>query len=173
MSSNLAADRHIANLVARYAELVDDGDFAGLGALFADASFTGSSASATGSDAVRAMFENPVITYADGTPRTKHVTTNLIIDVDEEAGTAAARSYFTVLQSVDGHSPEIIAAGRYRDRFRRHDGNGGSPSGESGSSSRATSAVTSARSSCASGKWSGCRDRHPRHGRVRDVPARA
>jgi hypothetical protein len=33
--------RAIENLIATYAELVDDGDFAGLGALLADATFTG------------------------------------------------------------------------------------------------------------------------------------
>ena len=34
--------RAIDNLIAAYAEFVDDGDFAGLGALLADATFTGS-----------------------------------------------------------------------------------------------------------------------------------
>ncbi|MEV0194890.1 nuclear transport factor 2 family protein [Nonomuraea sp. NPDC050691] len=121
VSAGLPAHRHIENLVARYAELVDDGDFAGLGALLGDASFVGSSGPVTGSDAIRTMFENTVIIYADGTPRTRHVITNIIVDVDDAAGTAAARSYFTVLQSVDGRPLEIIAAGRYRDRFLLRD----------------------------------------------------
>src|SRR4029450_9181130 len=38
----------------------------------------------------------------DGVPRTKHVITNLTIEVDEAAGTATARSYFTVLQATAG-----------------------------------------------------------------------
>ena len=67
--------------------------------------------------------------YADGTPRTKHVTTNLVIDADEAAGTATARSYFTVLQQVDDHPLEIVIAGRYHDRFAASTGPGGSPSG--------------------------------------------
>jgi hypothetical protein len=29
----------------------------------------------------------------DGTPRTKQVTTNIVIDVDEPSGTAASRSF--------------------------------------------------------------------------------
>jgi hypothetical protein len=33
--------RAIENLIATYAELVDDGDFAGVGILLADATFTG------------------------------------------------------------------------------------------------------------------------------------
>jgi hypothetical protein len=42
--------RAIENLIATYAELVDDGDFAGLGALLADATFTGSGAPVSGPD---------------------------------------------------------------------------------------------------------------------------
>jgi len=36
------------------------------------------------------MLRDNVIVYDDGTPRTKHVTTNIAIEVDEEAGTAVA-----------------------------------------------------------------------------------
>jgi hypothetical protein len=57
--------------------------------------------------------------YPDGTPGTKHVTTNLILDIDEEEGTASARSYFTVLQAVPGLPLQPIVAGRYHDRFER------------------------------------------------------
>ena len=34
-----------------------------------------------------------------GTRRTKHITTNVLIDVDEDAGTASARSYWVLLTS--------------------------------------------------------------------------
>jgi hypothetical protein len=40
--------RAIENLIATYAELVDDGDFAGLGALLANATFTGGGAPVSG-----------------------------------------------------------------------------------------------------------------------------
>jgi hypothetical protein len=62
-----------------------------------------------------------VILYEDGTPRTQHVTTNVVVDVDEPAGTATARSRVTVFQAVPGLPLQPIAAGRYRDRFQRHD----------------------------------------------------
>ena len=81
--------RAIENLIAAYAELVDDGDFAAVGVLLADATFTGASGSVSGRDAIEKMLRENVITYADGTPRTKHVTTNLAIEVDEETSTAA------------------------------------------------------------------------------------
>jgi 3-phenylpropionate/cinnamic acid dioxygenase small subunit len=114
--------RAIENLIAAYAELVDDGDFAGLGRLLADATFAGSGAAVSGPDAIEQMFRDMLIVYDDGTPQTKHVTTNVVIDVDEEAGTAVARAYFTVLQALPGLPLQPIVSGRYRDRFDRHDG---------------------------------------------------
>jgi hypothetical protein len=45
--------RAIENLIASYAELVDDGDFAGVGMLLADATFTGGAGSVSGRAAIR------------------------------------------------------------------------------------------------------------------------
>ena len=92
--------RAIEGLIATYAELVDDGDFPAVGRLLADATFVAGARSVTGRDAIEKMLRDNVIVYADGTPRTKHVTTNLAIEVDEDAGTATSRSYFTVLQAL-------------------------------------------------------------------------
>jgi hypothetical protein len=33
-------------------------------------------------------------------PRTRHVTTNVVIEVDEQAGAATSRAYFTALQGL-------------------------------------------------------------------------
>jgi 3-phenylpropionate/cinnamic acid dioxygenase small subunit len=60
--------------------------------------------------------------YACGTPRTKHVITNPIIEIDEDAGTATCRSYYTVLQATDDLPLQVIAAGRYHDTFERVNG---------------------------------------------------
>ena len=117
-----SSHRAIENLIATYAELVDDGDFAGLGTLLAHATFTGSGAPVSGPDAIEKMFQDMLIVYDDGTPRTKHVTTNVIIEAEEEAGTAVSRAYFTVLQALSGLSLQPVASGRYRDRFERRDG---------------------------------------------------
>ncbi|KOG63956.1 aromatic-ring-hydroxylating dioxygenase [Streptomyces griseoflavus] len=114
--------RAIENLIARYAELVDDGDFAGLGVLLGDATFIGSGAPISGAEAIERMFRETLIVYGDGTPRTQHVTSNVAIEVDERAGTADARSYVTVLQALPELPLQVIAAGRYRDRFERRGG---------------------------------------------------
>jgi 3-phenylpropionate/cinnamic acid dioxygenase small subunit len=112
----------IQNLIATYAELVDDGDFAAVAMLLADASFTGGAASVSGRDAIEKMLRDSLIVYDDGTPRTKHITTNVAIEIDEDAGTAVSRSYFTVLQALPDLTLQPIVSGRYQDRFARRDG---------------------------------------------------
>jgi ketosteroid isomerase-like protein len=112
----------ISNLIYTYAERIDAGDFDGLADLFADAVVTAEGGmEARGRDAVLGMYRASTRRYEDdGTPKTKHVTTNLILDIDEAAGTAACRSYFTVFQAVPGHlALQPVVAGRYRDTFSR------------------------------------------------------
>jgi 3-phenylpropionate/cinnamic acid dioxygenase small subunit len=115
----------ISNLVFTYAELIDAGDFQRLAELFAHAEFTseGDPVIRRGTEQVLALYERFTRRYEDGTPKTKHVTTNLLIEVDDQAGTATSRSYFTVLQAVPGElALQPIVAGRYRDGFERVDG---------------------------------------------------
>ncbi|MEU8544050.1 nuclear transport factor 2 family protein [Streptomyces sp. NPDC048717] len=135
-SSSVSADlasiyRAIENLVARYAELVDDGDFTGLGLLLANATFSGGGAPVHGRNAIEQMFRNTLVIHDDGTPRTHHVTSNIAIEIDERTDTAVARSYVTVLQALPDLPLQTIAAGRYRDRFEHFAGSGASPNGTS------------------------------------------
>jgi 3-phenylpropionate/cinnamic acid dioxygenase small subunit len=113
----------VGALVYRYAELIDAGDLDGLAALFEHATWgAGTRAERLhGTEQVRRGYGG-VILYEDGTPRTKHVITNLVIDLDEMATHAAARSYFTVFQATDGLALQPIIAGRYEDRFDKVDG---------------------------------------------------
>lgn len=114
--------REIENLVYTYAELIDTGNLEGLAQLFSHAEFLGpdGKVAATGAEELLALQRRAVQIYEKtGTPLTKHVTTNLIIEVNETADSATARSYFTVLQSVEGLSLQPIIAGRYNDRFER------------------------------------------------------
>jgi ketosteroid isomerase-like protein len=114
----------IANLVATYAEHIDAGDFAAVGALFAHGAITGDAipGEVRGAEAVQQMYEQWTRRYDDGTPRTHHVMTNLIIEVDDQGATAAGRTYFTVFQQTPELPLQPIVAGRYVDRFERVDG---------------------------------------------------
>ena len=114
----------IAALVHTYAERIDAGDFEGVADLFTHAEVVGGGVARRGRDEVLAMYEESTRRYEDdGTPKTKHVTTNLIVDVDDDGGRAVGRSYFTVLQAVPGAlALQPIIAGRYHDEFERVDG---------------------------------------------------
>ncbi len=110
----------ITKLIYTYAERIDDGDFAGVGELFAHATLTfeGFGDAVTGRDAIQALYTRSTRRYEDGTPRTKHVMTNVMVDVDDGGATARSRSYFTVLQAVPGAlALQPVIAGRYRHTY--------------------------------------------------------
>jgi 3-phenylpropionate/cinnamic acid dioxygenase small subunit len=118
--------REIENLLYTYAERIDAGNLEGVADLFAHgriAAAAGATPEQTfeGRDRVLALYRGSTRIYEDGSPHTKHVTTNSIIEVDG-ANAASARSYFTVFQQVDDFPLQPIIAGRYHDTFRRIDG---------------------------------------------------
>jgi ketosteroid isomerase-like protein len=116
----------IKNLIYTYADRIDAGDYAGLAQLFEHAVITAEAMDdpIQGSDNVEAMYAASTRLYPDtGTPKTKHVTTNVIIEVDEASDTATARAYYTVMQAIAGSlALQPVIAGRYRDEFERVDG---------------------------------------------------
>ena len=119
--------REIENLLYTYAERIDGGDLEGLADLFAHGRILPSpnasrETAIEGRDGVLGMYRAATRLYADGTPRTRHVTTNAIIVVDDRLGTARARSYYTVLQQTDALPLQPIICGRYHDTFQRIDG---------------------------------------------------
>jgi hypothetical protein len=119
----------ILNLVHRYPELIDGGDFAGIGELFRDATIMmevpggKTMVEVKGADAVRRMYEATTRLYPDdGTPHTRHVISNEIVEIDEQAGTAVCRYYITVFQRTDAFPLAPVWANRYEDRLRRKGG---------------------------------------------------
>ncbi len=117
------ADRDvIAALIYAYAERLDGGDFEGLACLFTHATLRSNHRPEPrrGSAQALELYTSTVALY-DGTPHTKHVITNVVIEVDAASASATARSYFTVLQARPELPLQIIIAGRYHDRFARHD----------------------------------------------------
>jgi 3-phenylpropionate/cinnamic acid dioxygenase small subunit len=111
----------IAALVYGYAERLDAGDLEGVARLFADGTF----ARAGGPPrrgAAEVLAALGTVRLHDGRPQTQHVVTNLVVEVDEGAGTASARSRFTVFQATATLPLQPILAGRYHDRFERGPG---------------------------------------------------
>ncbi|WP_043769751.1 nuclear transport factor 2 family protein [Algiphilus aromaticivorans] len=114
--------RAIENLLYRYAERIDAGDFEGVAELFRHATIIAASGQhrIEGYEAVLAMYRGFTRLYDDGTPRTQHIVSNARIEVDGD--NALAHSRFTVLQATDALALQPIIAGRYEDRFHRVDG---------------------------------------------------
>lgn len=115
----------ITNQLHRIAEAMDAADFAALADLLRHADLVdGSSGTvlASGADAAVAHFQRLVKVHDDGTWRTKHVTTNPIIEIGDAGTVATCRSMYTVLQQTDRIPLQPIIAGRYRDRFAVIDG---------------------------------------------------
>ena len=118
------ASEAITKLIYTYAERIDAGDFAGVADVFAHATLTfeGFGDAVTGRDAIAALYARTTRRYEDGTPRTKHVMTNVMVDVADDGETASSRSYFTVLQAVPGQfALQPVIAGRYRHTYARMD----------------------------------------------------
>jgi ketosteroid isomerase-like protein len=115
----------ITQLIYTYAERIDAGDFAGVAQVFGGATLTfeGFGDAVSGSGAIQALYERTTRRYEDGTPRTKHVMTNVMVDLGADGATATSRSYFTVLQAVPGAlALQPVIAGRYRNAYARTDG---------------------------------------------------
>lgn len=118
-----SAETQITNLLGAYAERIDDGDLESTAELFRHAriklSGDGGDEVTVDADGILEVWRNFVVIYDDGTPRTKHVITNPIVEVDEAAGTGTCRSYYTVFQQTDTLALQPIITGRYHDRFER------------------------------------------------------
>ena len=119
--------REIENLIYHYAELIDAGDLDGVAALFARGRILGMEDGPPetvfeGAARVRQMYGMATRLYDDGTPKTKHLTSNVQIYVDDDADTARATAYYCVTQATPDLPLQIIVTGRYRDTFHRVDG---------------------------------------------------
>jgi ketosteroid isomerase-like protein len=111
----------IENLLYEYQERIDAGDLAGMAALFEHAVVGADTVETrwTGTAEVAQMFTAIMRIYDDGSPHTTHTTTNPIIHIDEQAGTATSRSVYVVYQQADRFALQPIITGRYHDRFER------------------------------------------------------
>ena len=116
MNSNEFA---ITNLIYKYNELIDEGDLNGAASLFqfAELIFPGFDGPQTYQTA-QILFKQLLIIYPNGTPNTRHIVTNPIIEIDEDQQTARCRSIYTVFQATDDLPLQPIVIGTYRDKFK-------------------------------------------------------
>jgi 3-phenylpropionate/cinnamic acid dioxygenase small subunit len=117
-------ETEISNLIYIYAESLDAGDLEKTCELFESAQLIDASSGAviSGSSDILSVYRHSIIIHGNSTPRTKHVTSNIIFDIDEGNGLVETRSYFTVFQQTAKLPLQTIIAGRYHDAFARTDG---------------------------------------------------
>ena len=113
----------IRNLLGEYCWRIDAGDFAGVGELFARGVLASEDgfAFATGAAEVEAWYAGGTQIH-DGSPRTKHIVADTVIDEPAADGSVQVRSSYVVLQAVGAAPPRPIITGRYIDTFRPDDG---------------------------------------------------
>ncbi|WP_404302784.1 nuclear transport factor 2 family protein [Alicycliphilus denitrificans] len=112
----------ITQLLYRYAEHIDQGQLEQAAAMFAQARIHAGGKQPLDVRELLALWRRLLILYPCGTPRTRHLITNSIINVADDRLSASARSCYTVLQAVDGFALQAIASGCYHDRFSCIDG---------------------------------------------------
>jgi hypothetical protein len=74
-------------------------------------------------DEACAMHTSTMVLYEDGTPRTKHVISNIDVSFSDDGRSARSRSSYTVLQGMDDFPLQVIVAGRCEDTYE-YDGQG-------------------------------------------------
>jgi hypothetical protein len=122
---SMDSERSISNLVYGLAEAIDDSDLDHIEALFGDATFTlAGREPRVGGARFREVIERGMLRH-EGSPRTLHVVTNLVIDIDGTGDAASSSSSISVLQCVPPAFPlQVVMVGRYLDRFVRDDAGG-------------------------------------------------
>ena len=116
------ADRDaVVALLAAYSDAIDAGDFAGVAEVLAAAEIQTEDGAvvATGRDQVLAMYEGTTKLHGDGTPRTAHLVTNVVVEAGDGPDELRARSRFVVFQATDRVPLQPVVVGRYDDVFVR------------------------------------------------------
>ena len=113
----------ITNLLYRYAELIDRGNLEAAAALFNNARIKiQNSTTLLNACELLTLWKQHLLIYPCGTPRTNHLITNPIIELDGSGLRATCRSCYTVYQATEDFPLQPIASGRYHDEFEQKDG---------------------------------------------------
>lgn len=118
--ANAAID--IPNLLYRYADLFDSGDFLEVARLFDAGCIVVDGHEIQGAEAIAGMWQSFVHIKEDGTPRTRHLITNPLITMSKDGQSSTCRSQWTVLQMTETLPLQVISSGRYLDSFALIDG---------------------------------------------------
>ncbi len=119
MSDDVTA---IVTLLYRYGALMDAGDFDGAADLLSGALIRLGEGKEILGRAMAPLWRDMIILYPCGTPRTQHMISNPIVELDATGALARCTALYTVYQQTDELPLQPIAAGRYEDEFVRDEG---------------------------------------------------
>jgi len=120
---NMSDREQILGLLNRYSYTVDSGDLDGFVALYEKAEmYVEGTPPKRGSKEIFDNVVSNVILHEDGTPRTRHISSNIELSIDEVAGTAKGQRYLTVIQQTETLPLQVIFSGHYHDEFVRENG---------------------------------------------------
>jgi ketosteroid isomerase-like protein len=120
--TRFAIESAIHQLHATYSHRVDNGDFTGVAEVLQHSVLDVVGTIVSGRENIQKFYEAGLQLHPDGTPRTWHTVTNVMIDIDANGKKASSSSYYTVHQQLDGFPLQPICTGKYLDEFKQHEG---------------------------------------------------
>ena len=117
----MSDEGEITALVNSYALLLDAGDLDAVAELFEHSTWRSEphGTVAHGIAEIRPIYEKLRV-YGDGTLRTKHLLTNMTVQLEPDGTTASSHCYWTVLQNaVPRQRIDVILSGQYVDKFEK------------------------------------------------------
>jgi len=125
--ARLVAHRQIEQKIYRMGYALENGDFELVGELLRHATFGADRLGRKimkGSQAIRDQYTRTNITYPGHGRATREMYTNVLIEIDLDAGTARSTTAYTVAQQIPATESrfELLVAGRYEDEWVRIDG---------------------------------------------------
>lgn len=113
----------IIGLINQYSFTLDQGDLRGFVNLFEHAHW--SVEGQAGHYGSKQLYDNvisKIIIYEDGTPRTKHIATNIDLAINEDKNVASSQRYLMVLQQTRDLPLQVILSAHYFDEFEKVNG---------------------------------------------------
>lgn len=113
----MTAKESIMHLINQYAFTIDTGDLEGFASLFEHGQLIVEGFPAMIGKPGVLQLMSTVRLYEDSTPKTRHVITNIDINLNEDGLTAKCQSYLSVLQQTSEFPLQVIFSGHYFDDF--------------------------------------------------------
>ena len=123
----LEAHRQIEQKIYRMGYALEDGDFELVGELLRHSTLGADMIGRrvfTGADEIRGQYQRTNIVYPGKGRATREMYTNVVVDIDLDAGTAKSTTMYTVAQQIpdSGEPFAMLVAGRYEDEWSVIDG---------------------------------------------------